>query len=968
MSKNIKFNIKLSIDGKEQLVVATTGVNGLKRAIQQTEPQATKLRNGLINFNQVSQVFENISASVNSLTDFIGKLSETYNNVQQANTQLTTVMRQRMDATDADIKKVNEVISAQSKLGVVSGTAQKIGAQQVATFLKQKGTLEQLIPAMNNLIAQQRGVNATQEDARSVANLMGKAMTGQTAALRKVGITFTAAQERILKYGDEQQRAAMLAQVITDNVGNMNAELGKTNAGRIKHAEMQFAKIKISIGEAVSKLQPFVAFVAQSIMIVASVGTLANSFRALSSVMNVVKIKTALLTVVQKIWNSTSYYAALATKRLQASFIGASISATTMKIALRGLMITTGIGIAIAALGVAIEYFVNRSDKASASTSRLAYAQNILKQSAKRTKDAFDQTNGQTFSDLMASYAKMQAAWKSLASTQKPAWIIRNRDELKKLGLNVKTVADAENVFVKNTDKVVDAFKARARAAARLAMLTEEYKLQMELTDKISQKNEQANQRHKKKEGDMYIAPNEETFQRDKAEGNIKSGGVGNWQYTKKGADRFNANYKWIDNGAEARAYKTALATSKKRAAQLEKQTVLDAKRNTSITPNIADNKTKKALAGSVDWYEQRLTTLHKKITATPNIDIAKGLQNKYKKVEEKLKALKIKIGLEKPDKKKTQTYMEKLKKQLEEAQKTFDDATTVEARVKAATNIASIQQQINEASTGKLTIQAEIAPTYIQQSGDDDKRQSYENAKRRAERIKSDVEIGLIGKPEAMQQLNELNKLVEKLGLKPVKIEFDTTEADKAKMKMKAATDAVGQMGSSLSGLGNEIGVPELNIAGTMAQAIATMVAGYATASSEAGASMGPWGWIAFAALGLAQLGAMIASVKGMAGSYATGGIIGGNSFSGDRLTARVNSGEMILNARQQARLFKLASGGITPVMAAPRPVVVQTPSVGGTIQNEPLRIELGVSGRNLTSVMENERRIARRKTKSRF
>ena len=967
MSKNIKFNIKLSIDGKEQLVVATTGVNGLKRAIQQTEPQATKLRNGLINFNQVSQVFENISASVNSLTDFIGKLSETYNNVQQANTQLTTVMRQRMDATDADIKKVNEVISAQSKLGVVSGTAQKIGAQQVATFLKQKGTLEQLIPAMNNLIAQQRGVNATQEDARSVANLMGKAMTGQTAALRKVGITFTAAQERILKYGDEQQRAAMLAQVITDNVGNMNAELGKTNAGRIKHAEMQFAKIKISIGEAVSKLQPFVAFVAQSIMIVASVGTLANSFRALSSVMNVVKIKTALLTVVQKIWNSTSYYAALATKRLQASFIGASISATTMKIALRGLMITTGIGIAIAALGVAIEYFVNRSDKASASTSRLAYAQNILKQSAKRTKDAFDQTNGQTFSDLMASYAKMQAAWKSLASTQKPAWIIRNRDELKKLGLNVKTVADAENVFVKNTDKVVDAFKARARAAARLAMLTEEYKLQMELTDKISQKNEQANQRHKKKEGDMYIAPNEETFQRDKAEGNIKSGGVGNWQYTKKGADRFNANYKWIDNGAEARAYKTALATSKKRAAQLEKQTVLDAKRNTSITPNIADNKTKKALAGSVDWYEQRLTTLHKKITATPNIDIAKGLQNKYKKVEEKLKALKIKIGLEKPDKKKTQTYMEKLKKQLEEAQKTFDDATTVEARVKAAANIADIQQQINEATTGKLTIKAKTTPYYIEQGSDDDKRQSYENAKRQAERIKSDVEIGLIGEPEAMEQLNELNKIVEALGLKPVKIEFDTTEADKAKKKMQAAADAVGQMGSSLSGLGNEIGVPELNVAGTMAQAVATMIQGFATASAQS-TSMGPWGWIAFAALGLAQLGAMIASVKGMAGSYATGGIIGGNSFSGDRLTARVNSGEMILNARQQARLFKLASGGITPVMAAPRPVVVQTPSVGGTIQNEPLRIELGVSGRNLTSVMENERRIARRKTKSRF
>lgn len=31
-----------------------------------------------------------------------------------------------------------------------------------------------LIPAMNNLIAQQKGVNATQEDAYGIANLMGK--------------------------------------------------------------------------------------------------------------------------------------------------------------------------------------------------------------------------------------------------------------------------------------------------------------------------------------------------------------------------------------------------------------------------------------------------------------------------------------------------------------------------------------------------------------------------------------------------------------------------------------------------------------------------------------------------------------------------------------------------------------------------------------------------------------------------
>lgn len=44
--------------------------------------------------------------------------------------------------------------------------------------------------------------------------------------------------------------------------------------------------------------------------------------------------------------------------------------------------------------------------------------------------------------------------------------------------------------------------------------------------------------------------------------------------------------------------------------------------------------------------------------------------------------------------------------------------------------------------------------------------------------------------------------------------------------------------------------------------------------------------------------------------GRYATGGIVPGSSYSGDRVVARVNSGEMILNDSQQAQLFKLANG----------------------------------------------------------
>lgn len=46
----------------------------------------------------------------------------------------------------------------------------------------------------------------------------------------------------------------------------------------------------------------------------------------------------------------------------------------------------------------------------------------------------------------------------------------------------------------------------------------------------------------------------------------------------------------------------------------------------------------------------------------------------------------------------------------------------------------------------------------------------------------------------------------------------------------------------------------------------------------------------------------------------FASGGIVDGNSYTGDRLLTRVNSGEMILNKEQQSKLFRLINNGYSP------------------------------------------------------
>ena len=72
------------------------------------------------------------------------------------------------------------------------------------------------------------------------------------------------------------------------------------------------------------------------------------------------------------------------------------------------------------------------------------------------------------------------------------------------------------------------------------------------------------------------------------------------------------------------------------------------------------------------------------------------------------------------------------------------------------------------------------------------------------------------------------------------------------------------------------------------------------------AGVVLGP----VFAATAIAAGAAQIAAIKSQpVGNYEQGGIIPGSSFTGDNLTANVNSGEMILNRQQQANLFRQAN-----------------------------------------------------------
>lgn len=151
-------------------------------------------------------------------------------------------------------------------------------------------------------------------------------------------------------------------------------------------------------------------------------------------------------------------------------------------------------------------------------------------------------------------------------------------------------------------------------------------------------------------------------------------------------------------------------------------------------------------------------------------------------------------------------------------------------------------------------------------------------------------------------------------------------SDADAA-TKAGAGLSAVGQMMSQVASNGDAAKV------GAILAAVGQITLGFANASVQA-AALGPFGWIAWLGAGLAAVATTISTIKG----FNDGGIVNGSTTTGDNTLVRVNRGEMILNNRQQAHLFKMLDGGLA----------LNTQSSGGSVNFK-------ISGSNLYGTLKN-------------
>ena len=135
-----------------------------------------------------------------------------------------------------------------------------------------------------------------------------------------------------------------------------------------------------------------------------------------------------------------------------------------------------------------------------------------------------------------------------------------------------------------------------------------------------------------------------------------------------------------------------------------------------------------------------------------------------------------------------------------------------------------------------------------------------------------------------------------------------------------KAVSDSWKNAASSIQSVGqalSSIDDPAAKIMGTIAQAVATIALTFAESLKG---TFTPWDWIAAAATGTATMISTIEAIRSAtAGGFANGGIVPGNSFSGDNLRTSdygINSGELILNRAQQNSIASQLTQSREPIM----------------------------------------------------
>lgn len=215
------------------------------------EDEIDKGKKGFLGMESLSaSTFLKMGAGIFSVTKLMGEYNKSIQAAQyqiEQETKLYSTMKAQ-GFREEQIENIKAYASELQGLGVVGDEVTLAGVQQLATFNLTEKSLKSLMPAMQNIIVKQKGLNGTGQDAVGVANILAKGLQGQTGALLKAGISLTKRQEELIKVGTQEQKVAALVEAVTLNVGEQNKAFADTPEGKIVQVQNRIGDVYENIG------------------------------------------------------------------------------------------------------------------------------------------------------------------------------------------------------------------------------------------------------------------------------------------------------------------------------------------------------------------------------------------------------------------------------------------------------------------------------------------------------------------------------------------------------------------------------------------------------------------------------------------------------------------------------------------------------------------------------------------------
>ena len=557
---------------------------------------------------------------------------------------------------------------------------------------------------------------------------------------------------------------------------------------------------------------------------------------------------------------------------------------------------------------------------------------------------------------------------------EKTKWIEDNKDKFSELGIELNNINDAQKLLIDRADDFIRMLTLEAETAALMSYYTDEYKKGIEASIKAQdklQKKVELTSRDIKKANLVY----REDYIIETTPGSpMFGGGQSRTVLTESGRAKWEAYGKEVakatDEGIEKGLTPVTdmLLEKQREAAQIKDSLGLTKKEDNSQKPTNPNKQQERDLVNELDILRKQLTELENEkkyieFGTQEWKDQLVAIQAVTKEIEQ----------LEAAEK----GYL----KRLEEAGK---------QKLPTMTEITGIAKA--DSPSTLLTPKITLNPQQLAEE--------YTNALQTAAQISDWTSIGIITTEKAVSMIKDINQYLQSIGIQ-VPVTLDTTKfSDDVKdftSKMGGFIDTAGSLTTGINSIYESItslsesldsaesawesffavintGISILQSVSSIIEAVGNVTALFnsikaagipliaadaratredarahlkaaaakgAEAAAEGGKSVAniPYVGPVLAVAAIATILGTIMTALSSAKGYANGGIIPGSNFAGDRNLIRANSGEMILNKKQQSKLWDIINGKDT---SSSHPSGSQT-------------VELKVRGTDLVAVLDN-------------